>query len=614
MPEPPKLQHLGKYEILEEVGRGGFGVVYKARNTTLNRIEALKVLKSSLLEDPAFVERFQQEAQSAANLKHPNIVTIYQSGEEQGSYFIAMEFLWGKPLDKVIAPEKCLPLERVAKITTQLASALDQAHAEGLVHRDIKPSNIIVDDRDHATLTDFGLAKVLSHSVTTISGQILGTPEYMAPEQAQGQPADARTDVYALGIVAFEMLTGRAPFKADTSLAVLYKQVNEPPPSLRSLRGDLPEAVESVVNKALAKNPEERYQTAGAMSSALQGIIDQAKEQDAVKQRQERERQAAEKKARAEALRREEERKAREEQERIAIKLAEEKAKREEAERRAREAERLAAEESAKRESERQALEQAAERERRRAWVIGVAAFLIVACLAVAGSIAVRSLFASESASVNMTKGQPTILPQASIIPSVAATAVLAVSPQASVPTAVVAIVPSTVTALPTGAVKTPSSTLSPAAPTSTRTGAILTATPTMGAPTNTPAPTKMPTVAIRYPAVALREPKNEQLVQGESATFEWTDPAMQQSGDHLELRIRRAASSIWEKGFPVAGGKFILSIRDVFDYGDYVWSVMAVDAEQQIVSQPGEEREISWQPKQQSGSGPAQPQPPFVK
>lgn len=270
------LSKFDKYEIGAEIGRGGFGIVYKARDTTLNRAVAIKALKPAMVQDPAFMARFQHEAQAVANLKHPNIVTIYELGENQGAQYIVMEFLEGASLDKVLATDAPLPLDRAADILAQIASALDYAHGKGLIHRDVKPSNIIIAPDGHATITDFGLVKDTLGSTAMTSGQIIGTPEYMTPEQVQDEPVDARTDVYALGIVLFEMLTGQVPFKAKTAYATLYKQVNEPPPSIRSLRGDLPPAIEDVMNNALAKQPDARYQTTGALSEAVQRAIHDA--------------------------------------------------------------------------------------------------------------------------------------------------------------------------------------------------------------------------------------------------------------------------------------------------------------------------------------------------
>ncbi|NIO69138.1 MAG: protein kinase [Anaerolineae bacterium] len=262
-------EKLGKYKIIEEVGRGGFAAVYKAVDTTLDRTVALKVLASHLLWDPTFVQRFQREAKVAANLDHPNIVTIYEVSQIEGVYFIAMQFLEGRTLSQILKAVGPLPVSGVQAIIEQIASALDYAHARGLVHRDIKPSNIIVARDGKVTLTDFGLVKAGEGTQLTATGVVFGTPEYMSPEQAEGKKLDAQSDIYSLGVVLYEVLAGRAPFVADTTPAVMYKHVHEPPP-LEELPSDLPQGVVAVVEKALAKKREERYQSAGEMAQALQ--------------------------------------------------------------------------------------------------------------------------------------------------------------------------------------------------------------------------------------------------------------------------------------------------------------------------------------------------------
>ncbi len=268
-------EKLGKYKIIEEVGRGGFAAVYKAVDTTLDRTVALKVLAPHLLWDPTFVQRFQREASVAANLDHSNIVTIYEVGLIEGVYFIAMQFLEGRTLSQILEAEGPLPVSRVRVIIEQMASALDYAHARGFVHRDIKPSNVIVAEDGQATLTDFGLVKAGEGTQLSTTGMAFGTPEYTSPEQAEGKKLDARSDIYSLGVVLFAMLVGRAPFVADTTPAVMYKHVHEPPP-LDELPSDLPEGVVAVLEKALAKKREERYQGAGEMAAALKQAVSRA--------------------------------------------------------------------------------------------------------------------------------------------------------------------------------------------------------------------------------------------------------------------------------------------------------------------------------------------------
>jgi serine/threonine-protein kinase len=265
-------EKFGKYKIIEEVGRGGFAAVYKAVDTTLDRTVALKVLAPHLLWDPTFVQRFQREAKVAANLDHPNIVTIHEVSQIEGVYFIAMQFLEGRTLSQILEAEGPLPVSQVQAIIEQIASALDYAHVRGFVHRDIKPSNIIVADDGQATLTDFGLVKAGEGTKLSTTGVVFGTPEYMSPEQAEGKALDTRSDIYSVGVVLFEMLAGRAPFVADTTPAVMYKHVHEPPP-LDELPSDLPQGVVAVIEKALAKDPTGRFQTVAEIVGALRRTV-----------------------------------------------------------------------------------------------------------------------------------------------------------------------------------------------------------------------------------------------------------------------------------------------------------------------------------------------------
>lgn len=214
-------QNLGRYQIIEELGGGGFGKVFKANDSTLDRAVALKVLAPHLAWQPDFVMRFQHEARIAASLRHSNIVTIYEVGEDQGSHYIAMEYLPGLTLAKLIMQEGALAPDRVVSVVERVASALDYAHGRNLVHRDVKPSNIIVGPEGQVTLTDFGLVKAAAGTKFTTTGQILGTPEYMSPEQAEALGVDWRSNIYSLGVVAFEMCTGTVPFSGKSHSAIL---------------------------------------------------------------------------------------------------------------------------------------------------------------------------------------------------------------------------------------------------------------------------------------------------------------------------------------------------------------------------------------------------------
>ncbi|NIO69140.1 MAG: protein kinase, partial [Anaerolineae bacterium] len=270
----PFPEKFGKYKIIEEVGRGGFADVYKAIDTTLDRTVALKFLEPRLLREPTFVERFQREAKLAANLKHPNIVIIHEFGWEAGTVYMAMEFLEGRTLKEVILEEGALPPGRIVNMVGQMASALDYAHRRGLVHRDIKPSNIMVRADGHVTVMDFGIAKAATLTAWTTTGRIFGTPEYMSPEQAEGKALDARSDVYSLGVVVYEMITGKVPFSGTTPLSIMRGHADKPPPRPSGINPDVSSVVEAVLLKALAKKREERYQSAGEMARALKEAIE----------------------------------------------------------------------------------------------------------------------------------------------------------------------------------------------------------------------------------------------------------------------------------------------------------------------------------------------------
>lgn len=265
-------RRLGKYEIRAEVGRGGMGTVYLAHDPLLQRRVALKVLAPHLAGEPDLIERFLREARAAARLKHPNIVTIYDVGQEGSTYYFVMEYVDGPSLARALAQRGPMSPGGALRLLRPLASALDYAHGQGLVHRDVKPGNILLDPRGEPALGDFGIARAAQDSRLTTTGTLVGTPEYMSPEQARGDEVDHRTDLYSLAIVAYEMLGGRSPFAGTTPHGVLYRQVHEAPPPLRQPRpGDpaWPAAVDGVLQKALAKEPGQRYETAGAFVEAL---------------------------------------------------------------------------------------------------------------------------------------------------------------------------------------------------------------------------------------------------------------------------------------------------------------------------------------------------------
>ncbi len=268
---------LGGYEIKEELGRGGMATVYRAYQPKLDRYVAIKVLPSYFAHDETFMGRFEREAKAVAGLHHPNILTVHDYGEEGGQTYLVMELVEGGTLHERLGQQWAL--KEVQKIVGRVGDALAYAHGQGIVHRDIKPSNILMQREDWPLLADFGLAKAMTGSVSlTREGVAIGTPEYMSPEQAQGNPVDERSDVYSLGVVLYEMVTGRQPFQADTPVSVLYKHVKDPPPPPRSFRPALPEVVEAVILKALAKDPADRYQKMEDMVSALENAVAQAEE------------------------------------------------------------------------------------------------------------------------------------------------------------------------------------------------------------------------------------------------------------------------------------------------------------------------------------------------
>jgi len=260
---------LGKYQVGSEIGQGGMGTVYKGYDPTLERYVALKVMAPHLTWEEEFVERFLREARAAARLRHPNIVTIYDVGRDRGSYYFSMDYVEGKTVAQLIKERGPTSIGEALRILKPLASALDYAHENGLVHRDIKPSNVVVSDDGHVTLMDFGIARASRSTRLTRSGAVMGTPEYMAPEQARGDDVDRRTDQYALGVIAYEMLVGKAPFKAESTPTLLYKIVHEGPPPLHDARPDLPRAATSVLSRALAKEKGQRYPSCTAFVDAL---------------------------------------------------------------------------------------------------------------------------------------------------------------------------------------------------------------------------------------------------------------------------------------------------------------------------------------------------------
>ena len=263
------ISTLGRYRILAEIGRGGMGMVLRAHDPSLERTVAIRGLAPHLSGEQGFVERFLREARAVSRLHHPNIIEIYDVGQDGSSYCFVMPCLEGPTLEQRIAGVGRLDLPEVLSIAQQLASALDYAHSEGVVHRDVKPANVLFDSKGQAVLTDCGIARIAQETKRTTMGGLIGSPEYMAPEQILGQAVNKRSDQYTLGILIFELLAGRVPFDADTATAILYRQVQESPPSLRSLCPQIPAGFEAALGRALAKAPEQRYGSCRVFVTAL---------------------------------------------------------------------------------------------------------------------------------------------------------------------------------------------------------------------------------------------------------------------------------------------------------------------------------------------------------
>lgn len=264
---------IGNYKIIERLGRGGMATVYKAHEKSLNRMVALKLLSPQLAENTEFIKRFEREAQAAASLNHPNIVQVYAISQEEGTHYFAMELIKGKSLSQIIHEEGPLPLERAVPIIKQVAEALKAAHRIGLVHRDIKPSNIMINQDGMVKVTDFGIAYVSSaETKLTQEGSIIGTPEYLSPEQCESKPVDGRSDIYSLGVTLYECLSGKTPYTADTPVSMLMKIMKGSFTPLNQVNPDVPNQAQQVVEKMMHNNIDQRYQNIEELMNALTSL------------------------------------------------------------------------------------------------------------------------------------------------------------------------------------------------------------------------------------------------------------------------------------------------------------------------------------------------------
>src|SRR5437763_3728157 len=259
---------LGKYHVVETRGRGGMGTVYKAIDETLDREVAIKILNPDLM-DAETVRRFRHEAVTLAKLNHPRIAHVYELTRDGDSILMVMEYIRGETFEKLSTRSGPMPLDRAIVLCSQVLEALHHAHSVGVVHRDLKPANLMLATNGIVKVMDFGIARVVGTEHMTNDGFMMGTPAYMAPEQVRGQEVDARTDVYAMAVVLYRLVTAQLPFKADTAVAMIQSQLNDPPTPSRRYRADLPEWLDKVLTCALAKSPADRYQTADQLREAL---------------------------------------------------------------------------------------------------------------------------------------------------------------------------------------------------------------------------------------------------------------------------------------------------------------------------------------------------------
>ncbi|MCI3921535.1 Stk1 family PASTA domain-containing Ser/Thr kinase [Paenibacillus sp. TRM 82003] len=263
----------GRYELIERVGGGGMALVYKAKDTLLNRNVAVKILRQQYVHDEEFIRRFRREAQSAASLSHPNVVSVYDVGQDEDTHFIVMEYIEGSNLNDIIKAQAPLQAAEAVHIATQICDALDHAHANGIIHRDIKPHNILIGKNGRVKVTDFGIARAITSSTITQTGSVIGSVHYFSPEHAKGVSAGEKSDLYSLGIVLYQMLTARLPFIGESPISVALKHLQEAVEEPRIVNPMIPQSVENVILKSMRKRPEERYTTAGEMLRDLETCL-----------------------------------------------------------------------------------------------------------------------------------------------------------------------------------------------------------------------------------------------------------------------------------------------------------------------------------------------------
>ena len=268
-------QQIGRYQLLDEIASGGQGAVYRVFDPDTGQIIALKVLHDSLSTDSSYVEPFRREASLASSIDHPNVVKIFEVGHDGNQHFMALELL-PESLARVIEGGGQMRLDRATEFGIQIADGLAEAHALGIVHRDIKPQNVLIGTDGVAKVTDFGIARSESLTSMTATGAVMGTPHYMSPEQSRGEEVDARSDVYSLGCMLYQMVTDALPFKGNTPLAVIRQQIEAEPTPMRELRSDLTPGLESVVERAMAKDPDSRFQSVSELSTALRAALSEA--------------------------------------------------------------------------------------------------------------------------------------------------------------------------------------------------------------------------------------------------------------------------------------------------------------------------------------------------